>query len=240
MKKTILYFFCFISSLARSQTPVSTTENSGINTYRNMFDIAGKPLSLGNLPDIEGYPLLNKNWMTGTVIFRDGRLYAGLLLNLNLYSNELLFLKDSIELVFTDPVKEFSITHIENKLPAQTRFRSGYPASGKRSDNSFYEVLTDGPIVELIKYRSKVVVEIILYGGAVKRIYQQEDNLFAFDVKNKKIQPLPKGIKAVKDFLPDCTALINQFVSNNKLTMKDESNLILLFQYINAETIKKQ
>lgn len=235
MKKGLFYFFCLLSFIAKSQTPIPTTENSGLNIFRNIFDETGKPISPGSIPNIEGSPLLSNDWVSGTVSFFDGRFYNQVLLNFNLFTNELWFLRDSAILMFADPVREFTITYTENKLVKTTRYRSGYTAIDKKNRKSFYEVLSDGPVIELLKYRHKVVEDIIIYGSPTKKTYVPEDKLYVFDVRNKKLHPLSKGIKSlIKDF-PSHATLINQFVSENEFDFKDEVNIILIVQFLNAK-----
>ena len=235
MKKCLFYFFCLLSFLAKSQTPIPTTSNSGLNVFRNIFDETGKPISPGSIPNIEGSPLLNNDWVFGTVSFFDGRFYNQVLLNFNLFTNELWFLRDSAILMFADPVREFTIMYSENKLVKSARYRSGYPAIEKKNSKSFYEVLSDGLTIELIKYRTRVIEEIVIYGSPTKKTYVQEDKLYVFDVRNKKLRPITKGIKSLIDFLPSLETLINQFVRDNELNFKEESSLVLLVQFLNSK-----
>lgn len=240
MKRGFFYFFCLLSFLAKSQTPIPTTANSVHNIFRNVFDEIGKPISPGSIPTIEGSPLLSSDWVFGTVSFFDGRFYNQVLLNFNLFTNELWFLRDSEILMFADPVREFTITSTENNLLKTARYRSGYPAIEKKNSKSFYEVVSDGPLIELIKFKAKVIEEIVIYGSPTKRTFIQEDKLYVFDVKSKKLRTVPKGIKSLIDFLPSVETLINQYVRNNELNMKDESSFVLLVQYLNSKNTGQQ
>jgi len=235
MKKSLFYFFCFLSFLGKSQTPIPTTSNSVHNVFRNVFDEIGKPISPGSIPNIEGSPLLSKDWALGTVSLFDGRSYNQVLLNFNLFTNDLWFLRDSAILMFADPVREFTITYSENNLIKTARYRSGYPSIDKKNSKSFYEILSNGPLIELIKFKARVIEEIVIYGSPTKRTFIQEDKLYVFDVKSKKLRPVTKGIKSLIDFIPSTETLINQYVRENELNMKDESSLILLVQYLNSK-----
>lgn len=236
MKKSIIYFFCLLPFLAKSQTTTPTTQNSGVNIFRNIFDETGKPVPPGTLSNIEGSPLLSNDWVLGTVSFFDGRFYNQVLLNFNLFTNELWFLRDSAILMFADPVREFSITYTENKLKKTARYRSGYTGTEKKSSKSFYEVLSEGPVIDLLNFRSRVIEEIVVYGSPVKKTYVAEDKLYIFDVKNKKLRLLSKGINSLIKYFPLYETLINQFVRDNELNMKEENSLILLVKYINDKS----
>ncbi len=235
MKKSIIYFFCSLSFFAHGQPTVPTVGYSPLNIYRNIFDETGKPAPPGTFSNIEGSPLLSNDWVLGTVSFFDGRFYNQVLLNFNLFTNELWFLRDSAILMYADPVREFTITYTETNLLKTARYRSGYPAIEKKNNKSFYEILSDGTLIELIKYKTKVIEEIVIYGSPTKKTFIQEDKLYVFDVKNKKLRPITKGIKSLIDFLPSLETLINQFVRDNELNFKEESSLVLLVQFLNSK-----
>lgn len=137
--------------------------------------------------------------------------------------------------MYADPVREFTITYTETNLLKTARYRSGYPAIEKKNNKSFYEILSDGTLIELIKYKTKVIEEIVIYGSPTKKTFIQEDKLYVFDVKNKKLRPITKGIKSLIDFLPSLETLINQFVRDNELNFKEESSLVLLVQFLNSK-----
>jgi len=227
--------FAEISSAnAQSDAFNSTTSTSNSPTLQ-AYDISGKPIPTGNQFTIDGTAMLNERFENGIVRLKSGQQFKDVPLNFSLVSNELYFKKDSEQMVFVNPVEQFALPVKDNGKEKTAFFKSGYPAIGRQNDKSFYQVLTGGPKLELLKYEYKTAREHYSYGGPVKKAYELRQRLYVYDVINGKIFEIGNSSASIKRSLPAYENDINEFASQNKVKFKNDHDIELLVAFINQK-----
>lgn len=223
-------------SLANAQPDIfnSTNNTSTVGTLE-AYDQSGKRIPIGSSSIVEGSKMLNDRFEKGIVKFRSGQQYTDVLLNLSLVTNELYFKKDSMQLMFANPVEQFTLPVNDNGKEKTFFFKSGYPYTGKQTNTSFYQLLTGGPKFEFLKYEYKTASERYTYGGPVKNEYETRCQLYIYDVINDKIFEISNNIKSLKKSLPAYETIIDNFASQNKTKFKQEDEIKLLIDFINKQ-----
>jgi hypothetical protein len=130
-----------------------------------LTDLKGEPLVNRYSNVTEGSPYLFDEWMKGTIITPDGKVYDKLSLKINLLDKEIIFLNDQQqEIILKNPVKEVLIEDILRK--AEYRFIRGNAACGQKPDD-FQELLVPGR-TQLLKTHVRTLTTIKPYGSAVE------------------------------------------------------------------------
>jgi hypothetical protein len=224
--------FCF---LIGSSGNINAQIVSKTNTLGSMeaFDENGKPFSTQHNEHISGSPMLNPEWGTGVVSYKNGRVISPIQIQFNLQKNELYFSRDGKSFMFTDTVSEFRIIFKESDSAIAQKFRSGYPSIGKNKSTHFYQVLVDNKSKQLISDRSKKLQDAYTYSGGEKSVYREEEVLYLFDVANGKMIEI-KSLKNAKPVListfPDRKAEIDRIYAEQKSGIKTREEVIALVQ----------
>jgi hypothetical protein len=194
--------------------------------------VKGNPFTSKANQNIEGSPLLIDNWTMGEVKLANGFLLKNVELQFDLYENELYFRKDNQVFTFADPVKEFNFNYTDQGAEKHVLFRKGYPDFDNHNDNSFYEVITDGNKVQLLKFLYKRIQEVNAYASPGKKEYADEEELFVYDVQKKSIIKIKSDKTSLLKALPGYENAINTFLSGKKKISQNE--LISLIQQLNG------
>jgi hypothetical protein len=205
------------------------------NTLGSMeaFDENGKPFATQHNEHVGGSPLLNPDWGSGVVTYKNGRVVSPIQIQFDLQKNELYFQRDGKKFTFTDTVSEFRIIFIVNDSAHSENFRSGYPSVGKNHSTHFYQVLVDGKNMQLIADRSRKLLDGYTYYGGEKSVYREDEVLYLFDVSKKKMIEI-KNFKNSKSIItsdfPNRKLDIDRICADQKLEMKKREDIIALIQ----------
>ncbi|MBI1781515.1 MAG: hypothetical protein HYR66_09120 [Sphingobacteriales bacterium] len=197
----------------------------GLNASGMMesFDASGKRIPSNNQL-IAGTKMLSDEFILGTVKLNGIEKPANLMVNFSLYNNQLFFKKDSLFLAFVNPVEEFTILMKENNINKIITFKSGYPAVGNNTDKSLYQVVSDGPKVQLLKYMYKVVQDKVSYNGPVQREWAYRENFYLYDVEKKTMTTIRPSVKSITKSNPMLSASVENYAARFK--MKNEEDLV--------------
>jgi hypothetical protein len=197
------------------------------NSYQlAAYDIIGRPMTSKDMV-AEGSPMLNSNWGKGTVKFKSGYWVKDVELQFNLISNELYFRKNNQAYIFTDPLLEFFLAYEEEGQARTAFYRAGYPSVGKNNEGKFYEVLSDGNLVQLLRITSKTLVEKNSYGRGTEKVYRQSFEYYLHDVKEKRIEKVKRDVSSVKTALPGYRERIDEWSREKKLkSIEDLEDLV--------------
>lgn len=205
------------------------------NTLGSMeaFDENGKPFATQHNEHIGGSPLLNPDWGSGVVTYKNGRVVSPIQIQFDLQKNELYFQRDGKKFTFTDTVSEFRIIFLVNDSAHSENFRSGYPSVGKNHSTHFYQLLVDGKNMQLIADRSRKLLDGYTYYGGEKSVYREDEVLYLFDVAKKKMIEI-KNFKNSKSIItkafPNRKLDIDRICADQKLEMKKREDIIALIQ----------
>jgi len=230
MKQFFLLFFILQFLFANSQGVLGDDRNLTVEAY----DLTGKRIPLGEQMSAIGNKMLNDQFSEGIVKFQGSPAIYHLMINFSLLDNELYFKKDSLILAFEKPVDSFSMIVKNKGITKIMNFKRGYPESASNSKNSFYEILINGPKLQLLDFHYKVEEERYSYGGPITKEYAERHKFFIYDVIQKTISEISPTLKSIKKSLPLYSSIIEKFTDDNKIKTSD--NLASLVTYINENS----
>jgi hypothetical protein len=196
-------------------------------------DVNGMPYRETSLSEVEGHPFLIEEWSRGLVKFKDGSYVKDIPVQFDIHNNKLYFKRNEQRFEFIQPIQEFVLTVAKNGDSVRKLYRNGFPSTDRNTEETFYEVLTDGKF-QLLHYHSKVVDEVKLYNGPEKKKFVPKDMLFAL-VPGQKIVKLKKDKESIIQALPDYAPVINKIVAEKKLKLKKEEDIATLFSLLNQQ-----
>ena len=221
-------FLCSLHVTISAQTAGANVKTSSVV---ELYDDEGKPMSTPGKKNVTGSPLLNPEWGSGTIFFKNGKVTPMMEIQLNLQKNELYFRREGKAFIFSDSVSGFRIIYAVQDLIYNDIFRSGYPETGRNKTTHFYQMLVDGKDIQLLADRYKQLVDAYTYAGGEKSTYREDEALYVFDVSNRKMIEI-KNLKNAKSTLlsafPDRKNDINRVCEQQKLGMKTREDLITL------------
>ena len=226
-RRTILPFLFVLALSSAASSQVVTAANSNSLT---VSDITGKPLP-NNGPKTKGSPMLNEHWGTGMVRLHTGEWVKEVPLQFNLAENELYFQRNEQTYEFAEPVAEFILGYEEDGKTHSAHFRCGYPAVGRYTPQTYYEIAVDGPKVHLLKKVTKVEIERNEYGVGMGKEYKLAVQWVIFDVSKNSISRIKRDVSSLKEALPEYVSQINQMVAARK--PKSEDDFLVLVQGLN-------
>jgi hypothetical protein len=225
----VLTHFQTLCSYSQSiSSPVST------NFYMETYNIRGKPFVNPEATNVEGSPLLNTEWGTGTVYFKDGAIAKGVELKFNLEKNELYFNRDGALFLFNDPITSFRMNFSYVGKQYDVLFRSGYPATEKLGASTFYQVLEDGAKFQLLNYRFSYLADSYRYGGTAKKAFIEGEELYVYDVAFSKLIKIKRGEQGILDAMPsELSSKILSIAKSKRSKLKSNQDLIALIEELN-------
>ncbi|HEU5292123.1 MAG TPA: hypothetical protein VFU05_15840 [Cyclobacteriaceae bacterium] len=194
---------------------------SGSNMVRS-FDNRNK--------DVRGFPTLLKSYYPGQVLLSTGVSVNQDSINLDVYHNDLLVKKgkDVIMVVTKAMVNGFTMKHPDQEMNF-TKLRD------PMGNDLFFEVLVKGKL-SLYKRTSKTIsgpgVDDGYGTGRQYSIYVQSTKIFIQKEKEEMVEL--KNKKVILSQFPDKEELINTFMKENKLGVKDDDELKKVVEYINT------
>ena len=234
MNKFIFLLVISFPVIGYSQTP-RFAGSDGVPRYRQILNLSGEAIPVGNNSNIEGTPFLQPGWAFGIVTLTDGSVFSDSAINYSLSDGKLFVKRNANIYSIKHPVKEFLIHDPNPANESKTvHFQNGYPAIKKKDATTFYEVLSAGQSMQLLKWKHKKVEEINNYGGPVQSKYSLVQEFFIFDPKENKMLEFGTsvGLKLLTKKLPEYTDKILEYSSAHKLNLKKDEDLIRLFSFL--------
>ena len=235
MKKILwLLIYLIISNFCHAQWQTGDMSFQDRGLSLDVYDLSGNPVPVNSNYQIEGNPYLNNDWGTGSVILEDGKQYTNLPLQYNLLSGKLLVKKDSGVYTFSEDISTFKMTYKDSSKTKTVLFRAGYPHVRKdKTTKLLYEVITDGPNVQFVKFLRPYLDEIYHYGSAATKRISIIEELYLFDVKRQTLTQISYSKKVVQNALPDYYVEINKFNEKNDFTYTNDKEINLLITQLN-------
>lgn len=225
----------FITFSGKSQSMESAIQNIKIS------DVGGKLLSMG-ATGVEGTPYFLDKFMTGRIIFPDGMIMNDTSLNFSFVDNHLYFISNNNLYQINKTVNEFYLEQKDEANGVITHhFISGLPAAESLTNASFYELLSAGKNIELLKHIGKQIKETSVYGGAPIKEYSSTKNYFLFYPRENKMLLIGDrlNIKSLKKVLLNEALILDSLIGSKQLNVKNESDLIRLLSLLNEQLSKE-
>ena len=180
----------------------------------------------------EGNYLFPQQASPATVKLKNGRVYTDIRAMVNLLDNELLF-QDSLGQNYSAvvPIDFVEFGPVENAA-TKTVFKTGFPAADGFSENTFYEVLSEGSLTLLKAYKISYVDKTSIQSSVPIRRYDTKEILYVYDKQNG-IRKIAKNKKEILETLTGKPQEISAYASSHKTNFKSEKDLADLFGYYN-------
>jgi len=180
----------------------------------------------------EGSYLFPQQASAATIKLKNGRLYTNLKAMVNLLDNELLF-QDSLGQNYSAvvPIDFVEFDGVGNDT-IKTVFKTGFPATDGFTENTFYEVLSEGSLTLLKAYKVSYVDRTSIQSSVPIRRYDTKEVLYVYDKQNG-IRKISKNKKEILEILTGKTQEVSAYVSSHKINFKSEKELGDLFTYYN-------
>lgn len=198
-------------------------------------DASGRLLPAGQ-SNIEGTPYVFEKFTKGKVVFTNGVEASDPNLNYSYFDHKLYFTKDHSLYTVNLPVKDFFLENEEDPNNIISKhFACGFPAVEMNSLTTYYEVLGQGKVYQLLKYSHKRVKESNVYGGAPVKEYVMDNTYFVYVVADKKMLPVGSSIsfKSLKKLLPNDAIKFDELAASSKINTKNDEGLGQLFAKFN-------
>lgn len=198
-------------------------------------DASGRLLPVGQ-SNIEGTPYVFEKFTKGKVVFTNGVEATDPNLNFSYFDHKLYFTKDNNLYMVNLPVKDFYLENEEDPNNIISKhFACGFPVVEMNSLTTYYEVLGQGKVFQLLKYSHKRVKESNVYGGAPIKEYVIDNAYFVYVVADKKMLSVGSSIsfKSLKKILPNDAAKMDELAASAKINTKNEEGLGQLFEKFN-------
>lgn len=216
--------FLLSSAVSRAQGGANSGPTNFIQSA--MFSpVAPKPH-----PDINGSPFLLEDWLLAKLQMPDNSVADSVYIKLNLYDKRLQFKNEKgEELESTVRIKEIRIIDINPKWK-NAIFRTGYG----EDPNSFFQVVTDGSKMQVLKKLKMNVTESTMIGEGRKRNFQYADEMFfaisgVLYKSDKKCSSLQSG----DVFGPDKDKM-QKYISDNGIRCNQADDMKKLVAYYNS------
>jgi hypothetical protein len=184
--------------------------------------------------NINGSPFLHPEYNLAQVRVKSGFSTNAVMVKFNIYGNEIIFRQNGNEMAL-DSVDYISYVTIgKNGAAENIRLKTGYPSIGTYTQNTIYQILDSGSKVQLLKYYYQTVGEVKTMGSAPTKEFITFQDLYVYSSSGemKKIKP---DLKSLQEAMPAYSEQIEKIVTEKKLKLKKEADLIQLFTELNSQ-----
>lgn len=232
MKNLLLCCSFLIVSLSYAQrNTISTTGKWGQQIF--LSDVNGQAFT-NKYDGIAGSVYDQTEYQLAKITLKDGRVYNDVKARINLLEHEVNFIASNgqegylgkgmaTELVYTVP-KEFG-----QDLKV---FQCGFPPIDNQNRISFYQILLNGK-TSLLKSIYKTIQERNndLSGERYKEFATYENTYL---LKDGAMVRIKKDKSSLLNLLQDKSQVLQQYINDQKLNLKNEADLIALVKYYNT------
>ena len=192
---------------------------------RDVFSTAVQPKGYAG---IDGSPFLSDKWLAASVKFVGRKERDTMLVKLNLVDNKIHFQDEKgEELQCTIRTEEVKFIDTATSWSNAT-FRSNYAGGG----TLFFEVLADGPRMQLINKVRMIKWETNAFGTETKRSWQLDEELFFYI--GGFIYKKSKNCSTFNDAFGDDKAVLD-FISTNHLRCDKKADMMKLANFVNSQ-----
>lgn len=222
---TTLLFITFNPTVVQSQDTDVTVEDLRNLVRNNIVPNARATQTIGS-------PYFFENYREGYVTLYDGNVTEPLMMNYNVYENQIEFVDGSnILAINAERMGGFTFTSNENEL----EFKKGFKADGLDA-NEFVQVLSDGPVTALLKHDISFLENVPTYGSATQvDEYTTDEQLYI----HKEAEGETERIRRVRErnilrAIDSHQDQMEQYVEENRLDLRSYNDIKRFFDYYNS------
>jgi hypothetical protein len=200
----------------------------------NLTDAFGR-LIPANGAGISGTPYVFDQFGLGKVTLINGVEFDDSSLNYSYLDNNLYFTKGNQLFLVNYQAKSFILNGLDKENKKVTKqFMSSFPSIETNTPNTYYEILANVELFQLLKLSKNIIKETAVFSGPPIKEYVLEHLFYIYDKVDKKMLPMGSSLslKAIKKALPNYVAQMDAFLNKNKLNLKQEEDMIQLLQQL--------
>lgn len=182
------------------------------------------------LNDVTGNPYLLKEWCDGVVRFTSGRTVNQFKLKFDCLKNMLLLQFNGSAFAAESKVQEFVMYP---KKKDSLLFRRGFPQTDKTSDNTYFQLLSQGK-ASLLRLPARNVIEekqIVTVNGRISR--RMEETEYYYLYQNSAMILLPADRLSVAEKFGDKKDKIAEFIAAHQLKMHNPDDFVQVVKKYN-------
>ena len=229
--KLSISFWLFIVGLgceAQSLPMTSVNHNNG-NYIDNLFTPQPSNNNI-NLADVGGSPYYNNAFVPATIVLKSGKKFEDILVKFDLFSNEVLFKQNNVELVLQSVWKVYHYDIPGDTTSNRTLFQAGFPPIEKKTSSTIYKVEAGGNNVYLLNHYSKKLMEI--YNGYSKlKKFENEEKWYIYS-SDGGIQNVKLNKKQIETFFSKEVQKVQSLVSEHHLNLNKKGDIIQLINLL--------
>ena len=184
---------------------------------------------------MDGSPYFIEEWNLGEIKGPKGVTYESVRIRYNIYEGNLEIIKDGIAIaVDKKQVESFTITEVNDDLEEISYHFSRI--IGGNETNKFYQVLFEGETSLLVDYTiNKVNIVSQGYNTTAKTDrFALSSEYYLYDAESGYVKFRPKNKEFLSVIASDRKDAINKYLSQNKLNVKREEDLVNIVEYYNT------
>ena len=181
------------------------------------------------MADIQGSPFLNDEFSSGKLVASDGSIFTDILLRYNGYSDDLEFQKGK-ESYNIDPKSKVRRAEFDGKVFGCYQFDE----FGKVNDG-FFEVLTEGKAILLIKYSIRFLdkEQPKAFADPKPARFDTPSKTYFVKVGDAKAKQITSK-KSLLEMMDDHKDLMETYISKNKLSVRSDDGLTQIVSHYNT------
>jgi hypothetical protein len=212
MRLLIICIFCLLTSYGFAQS-------SG-----HVQDVNGRPYFQKNFDEYRGSPYLFSSWAKASVITSNGNAYPDMLINIDVYNNMPVFIRNDTVYSFTENIREFVITDNQTTV----YFSKGSAFRSPLLPDVYMQKLNASPV--FLKQTRKVVVEVPTYDSPNK-VYRFQESVIYYTETQNGFEKVSLNKNDAKKIFRQKWNEIEKFADKNDLSFKSEEGWRKLLEY---------
>jgi hypothetical protein len=189
-----------------------------------MQDVNGRPYFEKNFDEYRGSPYLFPSWAKASVITASGNTYPDMLINIDIYNNMPVFIKNDTVYSFTESIKEFVVTDNQTTL----YFSKGSAFKSALLPDVFMQKLYASPV--FLKQTIKRVVEVPTYDSPNK-VYRFQESVVYFTETKNGFEKISLNKNEAKKIFWQKWNEIEKYADKNDISFKSEDGWRKVFDY---------
>ena len=226
----LILIFAVTAANAQSLSRVLDQSNPFLN------DGNGRPLYLQTTNNSEGSPYFNPEYKKANIVLEDGRMARNIKVKFDLLNNQIQYLNEKgAEMIPNLPIRSFIFVEPFFDQPRDfVMFQNGFPAIGRFTPATYYQVLDTGSIKLLksikVNYRDDKP-----YGSPeITRIYEKTVGYYAY-VPDGEMIKIEKEKEVFAQIFKTRQEEILAFINEKKLKLKTESDYLEIFWFYQTQ-----
>lgn len=200
------------------------------------LDIRGQDQSFneGTRTEVAGHPFLINSWTSGIVNLENNKNIPSKL-KFDIQANQVLFQdKNGQTMVLKNKFSGFMLDNADKEISNINPliFANGYPATGRQTENTLYQIIGDGKIKLLKNYRKEIAEHIEDTSSVVTSKYRLIKLYYIF--KNNQLKQVFPNKKSFQKLLNEHTEQLSTYFESNKVDFNNDMDLQKLMVWYNS------